>query len=306
MSDKKIYFLTFGAPYKLYHDAVNRICFQAKEVNLFHKIYGFTEDKLKEDILFWKNHSNFILNNRRGYGYWIWKPYIILDVLKNINDGDILLWCDSGCEINIEGKDKLIELFEKVNDKLILGTNGGSDDINYTKMDIINYFNYTENNKDILEIQQVQSGCLIMKKCNIIINLITEWFNICSNNYNLIDDSPSKLINFNDFIENRHDQSILSLLIKKYKLVDYSIDPSYNSNYNDFLTIGKKWPIWYCRNRSGIPLTVIINNYITYLLQSNKLNNNPSNVLYCKNNFDVPLTIIYNNYIAKHHIDLII
>jgi len=169
MSDKKIYFVTFGASSQDFHDAADRICNQAYDFNIFYKIYCFNENRLKEDDLFWGKHSEFILNNKRGYGYYIWKPYIILEILKTINNNDILLWCDCGCDLNIDGKDNLLKLLDKLDVKNILGTNGTSTDIKYTKMDIIKFFNYNINDINdinILNIPQMQSGCLLIKKCD--------------------------------------------------------------------------------------------------------------------------------------------
>jgi len=38
--------------------------------------------------------------NKRGYGYWFWKPYLILKIMKKMNAGDILHYADIGCHIN--------------------------------------------------------------------------------------------------------------------------------------------------------------------------------------------------------------
>ena len=37
-----------------------------------------------------------ILQSPRGAGYWLWKPYVILKTLENCNDGDKILYSDSG------------------------------------------------------------------------------------------------------------------------------------------------------------------------------------------------------------------
>jgi hypothetical protein len=71
------YFITFGAGGQNYYDAVNRLINQVKILNIFDKIIGYTDNDLKNDVEFWTKHSNFIENNKRGYGYWLWKPYII-------------------------------------------------------------------------------------------------------------------------------------------------------------------------------------------------------------------------------------
>ena len=52
-----------------------------------------------------------------------------------------------------------------------------------------------------------------------------EYYEIGSQNYHFIDDSPSIYINFSCFVEHRHDQSIFSLLTKKYNLFsEYSLN----------------------------------------------------------------------------------
>ena len=53
------------------------------------------------------------------------------------------------------------------------------------------------------------------KKNSYSIDFLNSWINIFENHFNLIDDSPSKIKNFEGFVENRHDQSVFSLLCKK-------------------------------------------------------------------------------------------
>ena len=48
-------------------------------------------------------------------------------------------------------------------------------------------------------------------------NIVNSWYRIATN-YHMIDDSPSLHKNLNCFIEHRHDQSIFSLLTKKYNI----------------------------------------------------------------------------------------
>ena len=234
-----IYFVSFGGYSINYIEAVERICDQAKKFNIFKEIYKYTDRELSDDNEFWLKHSNFILNNPKGYGYWLWKPYIIMKTLEKMNDDDILLYCDAGCELNIKNLNNFNLLLNRTNNKLIIGTSAISNDIRYTKMDINKYLNLLD--YDILNINHMQATTLMIKKCDIIVSLINEWYNICSNNYNLIDDSPSIEKNYDNFHENRHDQSIFNILIKKYNLLNYDMEID-NS------------PILTCRNRSGISI----------------------------------------------------
>ena len=86
-----IHFLTFGAGSQDYLEAVERICNQARQLGAFSSITGLTDKDLKADTEFWFKHGAFIKRNPRGFGYWIWKPYIIWKTLKSLPDGDILL-----------------------------------------------------------------------------------------------------------------------------------------------------------------------------------------------------------------------
>jgi hypothetical protein len=252
----KIHFLTFGGPSDNYHDAVKRIHNQAIEFNMFTNIYSFTEKDLMEDTEFFDKHSNFILNNPRGYGYWIWKPYLIKKTLEKMDMDDILLFLDCGCELNINGKNRMHHFINLVNEKKIIGTGASSSDYTYTKMDLIKFLNM-DNNIELLKKPHMQAGCVLMKKCDIIVNLYNEVYEIASNNYNLLDDSPSNATNFNEFKEHRHDQSIFNLLVKKYDLINYDLDPTDCNAFpgdKEYLRGGITYPIWTCRNRTGISL----------------------------------------------------
>jgi len=238
----KIYFLTFGASTKNFHNAVERLCNQAKQMNIFDEIIGFTEKDLQNDNEFWSKHCDFINKNRRGYGYWLWKPYIIKKKLEKINNDDILLYLDCGCELNYLARDKFLEYIELVKTKKILGTKGISTDYNYTKMDLIKYFGM-ENNIGLLNCNHMQAGAVLLLKCDEIVNLYNEFYELGSSNYHYIDDSPSIEKNFKHFIEHRHDQSIFNLLVKKNNLINYCLEPQKNK-YSEY-------PILAIRNKTG-------------------------------------------------------
>ena len=77
-----IYFLTFGAPSKQYHHCVERLCNEAINLCCFDKITGMNEINLQKDAIFWNQHGNFINDHKKGFGYWIWKSYIIMKHLQ--------------------------------------------------------------------------------------------------------------------------------------------------------------------------------------------------------------------------------
>lgn len=263
----KKYFLTFGAPNKNFHEAVNRLCIQANNTNLFNNIDGLTEKDLMNDKKFWQTYGEFIKTNKRGYGYWIWKPHIIKKALEKMNDGDILLYMDCGCELNYLAKNKIEEYFELAKTKKILATISGHSECKYTKMDLIKFLQM-ENDVDLLKKTQYQTNCIIMCKCDDVVKIINEWHSICSEHHNLINDTPSNNKNFDEFVDHRHDQSVFSLLVKKYKYENINIDPTWTSNFNDvntFITQTINWPFWVSRNKAGPSIldNIIKNSNIT-------------------------------------------
>jgi hypothetical protein len=240
----KKYFITFGGPSKRFHDAVNRIKKEAEELGVYDKIIGYTDKELKDKNKFWKKHGKFIESNPRGYGYWLWKSFITKETLKEMDENDILVYADSGCSLNKNGNKRLLEYFDIVkNSNLgILSFELDYIEKSYTKMDIFKEMNVFE----LMDTKQLVGGIFIIRKCERTVNLVKEWYKLCSN-YHLISDEPSKIPNSPDFIDNRHDQSIFSLLRKK-RGTEILRDETYF--YPDWEILGKNYPIWAVRNRN--------------------------------------------------------
>ena len=89
--------ITFAAGSQKYIDAANRLISQAISTNIFDKTILYTAEDLQSDTEFWFKHGIFIENNPRGYGYWLWKPYLIKKTMLKMKHGDVLLYLDCGC-----------------------------------------------------------------------------------------------------------------------------------------------------------------------------------------------------------------
>ena len=211
------WFITFGAGSHNYYEAGNRLIKQANSVELFDKTTLYTDSYLNNDIDFWNQHSNFITNNPRGYGYWLWKPYIIKKTMEQMQDGDILLYLDCGCEIDKNKKGEISEFLEFVKNENIIGTYTKTDK-EYNKMDLIKKLNMLDTK--YIDEPQRQAGAILFCVCDKTRNIVNEWYELACDYHN-IDDTPSISVNLSCFIEHRHDQSIYSLLKKKYDVYSY-------------------------------------------------------------------------------------
>lgn len=209
--------VTFAGGHQVYLDAGARLIQQANTLGLFDNTLFYTEESLYNDTGFWSRHGEFIQNNTRGFGYWLWKPYIIKRTMEQMKDGDILLYLDSGCKI--KNPHKYIQLFDIVQTDFIVGTLAksifnGSHFIEkeWNKMDLILELNML--NDPQLDTPQRQAGTNVYYVCERTRSFVDQWYELACN-YHLIDDSPSIQPNVTWFREHRHDQSIFSLLTKK-------------------------------------------------------------------------------------------
>jgi len=215
-----------------------------KEVNdlgVFDKIILKDEDFFEQDYLT-KYSERF---KERGYGYWQWKPYLIRETLKKMNENDILFYCDAGCHLNKNGLQRLLEYKKIVENKSgILVSDTALDERNWTKGDLFAFFG--------LDIEtytgsQYQSGIVFLRNCEMSRSFVNDWYHILHENHELSTDGVSKSSNYKSFVENRHDQSVLSLLLHtKYKCDSFSAGETWPTR-GDYSQLWN-YPIWACRN----------------------------------------------------------
>ena len=209
-------FITFAAGTQNYIDAGHRLINQVNNLNLFDKLIFYKDNDLINDSDFWNKHKDFINNNiKNGYGYWLWKPYIIKKQMEEMNEGEILLYLDCGCEIDIRQKKIISNFFNYVKADYIIGSNTPYSEKDWNKQDLLLKLNMNDD-KYLNDVQR-QAGLIMVIVCDKTKQLINEWYEIGCD-YHMIDNTPSISKNLSGFIEHRHDQSIFSLLTKKYNL----------------------------------------------------------------------------------------
>ena len=245
-----------------------RIRRQAEGFGVFKSIQEFGNEIFKEDeyIDFSKN----ILDSegkipKRGLGYWIWKSYIISKVLNNIPEDDVILYVDSGCELNKNGLANLEQYYKECLETEGLFFTLDLPEIQWTKMDT--YRRVMVENDEYMMTRQIIATSFFMKNTPLMRSVVKKWKDICvEENGHYLDDSPSKLPNDPIFRENRHDQSILSLLVKNFaERHDFTFyeDDTYEEIWQKngleglpvgpgqakvWNTYGREFPIWATRN----------------------------------------------------------
>jgi len=205
-----IYFASFAD--RRYKGSLARIEQEARAMGVFHGIMCWNEDDL--DDKFWEKHKQFILSSPRGFGFYIWKPQVLLQALRAIPEGAVLVFADAGCQLNSGGVQRLREYASMVKEHPsgIIGFNTTFPTKDWTKMDTMTYFNLTD---DEQAYPQHLGGVHITHNMPHVRAFVEEWLMACER-YSLIDDSPSRLQNAPSFKEHRHDQSIFTILFKRH------------------------------------------------------------------------------------------
>lgn len=240
MQKMKKHLISFGDDI-LYKYQKLRLRKEAESTNWFDDIIIHSPDTIKE---FLDEHKNFV-NNSRGWGYWIWKPYIILNQLSKIDEGDFLFYIDSGGSILNHKEDRLAEYLNILNssDKPVItfccqGDPPWYQEKKLQKMRVLKRFNL-DNNEEFLNSGQIEAGVFICKKSEFTINFVKEWLElVIENNYNLVNDEDD-LEQSSEFLAHRHDQSVLSILskLKNVTMLNlsecYGVGPFFSSRITD-------------------------------------------------------------------------
>lgn len=207
-----------------FHAARRRLCRSALK-NGVHKVESYGP----KDLLntgFWAQNRG-ILEKERGAGYWLWKPYIILDALSHVDDSTIVVYSDAGIEI-IDDLSPLFNICRRGRDVLLFH-NSGYICANWTKRDC--FILMRCDSRKFWEAPQVMGGFLMVRKSPESVRFVEEWLWYCRD-ARIITDQPNTCgeKDLADFVEHRHDQAVLSLLAAKYEVELYR-DPTQWGNY---------------------------------------------------------------------------
>lgn len=209
----KVHLITYGN--KHYTKSKNRLVNEALNTGWFETVIGYEENDLDEDF---KCEFKDILKHERGAGYWIWKVYFILKRLSEINKDDILVYLDAGCTIHRLGKKRFDDYIEMLNDDCMISFQMSEyKEKHYTTKEIFEHFGVSDV-ASITESGQYLGGIRIMKNNEETLRILQLEYDTYKENKLLVTDY------YNDkqedyFIDNRHEQSIFSVIRKMNKTV---------------------------------------------------------------------------------------
>ena len=258
----KIHLISFGAPFEKFKSAHKRFYTNARYFNMFESINIFSEKNIYKFSKDFESYKDKILNTK-GYGYWIWKYFLVSEMMNQIPQNDIILYADIGCTFNKKGSQRFNDYVAKAKKYGALTFELDHEEFKYTKKDtFIRIFGHSF---DDYSSYQRLAGIFFLVNNKFNKFLVEEIKSIgLENDFHFISDSPSSEPNHESFVAHRHDQSIFSLISKKYKLIAIK-DETYFKNWK---SNGIRFPIWATRNVKKISFGALFRYYYYKYLES--------------------------------------
>jgi hypothetical protein len=175
-----------------------------------------------------KGRNHLILKQPRGAGLYVWKPYVVFHYLTwHAKESDIVCFIDAGLNAlnpSFDLRNMLHSWTEHTPHVGIASSYPGKwsqTERKFTKKDTFLLMNVNISEHETErggEIYQNWGGFFVARKTDSAINFAAEWLTY-SQDERIINDEPSSILQDDpSYIENRHDQSVLSVLALKWHI----------------------------------------------------------------------------------------
>jgi hypothetical protein len=210
---------------RLYVDSRHRLNASAVKYGI-DKIISYDFDDIRQTPFYLENKG--ILDQQTGMGYWLWKPFIILEALKMASDGDIVIYSDCGIEI-IASLDPLFDLCRAGNPILLFG-NGDLPNAMWTKRDC--FILMEADRESVWRAPQCDAAFCLFLRSEASLQFVTEWLRYCRDQ-RILTDIPNSCgkRNLPEFVEHRRDQSVLSLLVGRYRFPLFRMPTQFGNHF---------------------------------------------------------------------------
>jgi hypothetical protein len=248
--------------------AAHRLGNQAKNLDIFSKVHVFDSELLSALSSRYKNDLIKISSLTEYPLYFkAIKPWAILHLMEESSEKfDVIFYLDAGCELpnNIVSRIKLKRIIKNAYKFGSIAERTGYSERAYTRKNLIEAF---EPLSSIDGIGQIQSTWSMFKNTDENVKFMLEWIELSDPKYGYWQDPFGDELHNQDpgFIENRWDQSIFSLLYKKYHLPTKKTFWEFGGVFGNLR--GLSIPIHATRNRTGDSKLPVYhkNNYLAFL-----------------------------------------
>jgi hypothetical protein len=245
----KIHFITYGN--KLFEESKKRLLKEAQNFNEFDTITAYGPEDIIENIHLDGYSKDFhnVFGMKRGGGYWVWRHIIINKTIENMENNDFLVYLDAGSTLNNNGKIRFYEYLQ-----LLHSSSTGI--LSFQMHDHLEKYWTTKEIFDVMKEDingthansgQLLGGILVMQKNPQLLEYMKRYSSIIKQHPLLVTDMFNEKQTHDGFQENRHEQSITSILRKQMNTLIINRDESWKPPFGQGESL--KYPFWATRFR---------------------------------------------------------
>ena len=174
-------------------------------------VISYNRSSLDPEFLARNSH---ILSHPKGAGYWLWKPWIILDALMHHSvpwDDGVVVYLDSGN--HYVGDIRWLVEDALTHSDISAPALTCCMESDWTKRDAL--LALDADMPETTDRPQIAAYFIIVRKTAVAIEFLQEWLAACGEEH-LIGDTPSMVPNHPMFHRHVNDQSLFSVLFRKY------------------------------------------------------------------------------------------
>lgn len=215
---KKVVFINFGSARFTHRQMLQLL--SAKLAGKADQVHGFLPKHLKK-LGFYNTHP-WAHPSQRGFAFWSWKPFIIHQALRQVQDGDMVIYSDVGrpwVRMFHHSLGSVQQWLEELRQDIMPGIyipyTGTIE--NWTKAATLNQMEALS--PDILNSPPIQTSFSVWRKTPATVRLAEEWEEKCRYLSLVGDyDANTDIPNGPSFKDHRHDQAIFSILCFQHHL----------------------------------------------------------------------------------------
>lgn len=162
-----------------------------------------------------------IMGAKRGAGYWLWKPAIILDALRREPDGGIVLYTDAATRFTADPRAFLDFVADRPSAFFEHPVDPAREDHlvarRWTKRDC--FVLLDADRTEFWDRRQFWAGIQIHRAGPEARDLVAEWLRLATDE-RVLTDMPNVMgrPNLPEFVDHRHDQSVLTIVLQKRRI----------------------------------------------------------------------------------------
>ena len=208
-----VHFVTYGD--ESYGGSRARLLAEANATGWFRTVTACTPDDIPAAM---RRQYADILAEPRGGGYWAWKPMILDQALRRMNDSEILVYADAGCRLNPAASNRFWAYVDKLAgqnefDILSFRLEAHRTEQNWTTEKIFQYFGVSADSP-VRDSPQLMATVRLLRRGPNARRWLNRVLGALSANRWLFSDRYNNETISSMFQENRHDQSVMSVAAK--------------------------------------------------------------------------------------------